>query len=91
MLLGTTIRLTPVKEYRQKSHKSTADKLRRLTTCVATACPEDCYFKAYAMTLLGHDILRFINKIGDQKKTAIRFDLAQDLSEGLQCKRQIKN
>ena len=71
-----TIRLTPVKEYHQKSNKATANKLRRLTTCVVTARPEDRRFKAYAMISLDHAILRFINKTSDRKKTDIQFDLA---------------
>ena len=63
-----TIRLTPVKEYHQKSNKATADKLRRLTTCIVTARPEDRQFKAYAIISLGHAISRFINKTSDWKK-----------------------
>ena len=42
------------------------------------------------MISLGYAISRFINKTGDRKKTAILFDLAQDLAEGLQCKHQLK-
>ena len=69
---------------------STADKLKRLLTCVVTVCSEDYQYKAYAMISLGHAVSRFINKKSDRKQTAIQFDLAQDLAEGLQCKHQLK-